>query len=295
MILIKKRWVFVFLVPTLSLLLLVYAVPFATVVISSFTNWKNYSNKLSFAGVDNYFQLFGKDAYFRRALWNTVIWVLLQSTVHVFLGTLVALILAKRPIGWRFVRTVYMVPNIVSLAALGVIYLNIFNPEHGAMNSFIRLFGASDFSQNWYFDAATAFWTTTATWLFFAGLITILVLAEIRTIPESQYESARMDGATPTQIDRLIILPQLRNILGTCVIIAATSMLKEFELIFMTTKGGPGTATLNLPLYLYKTALIENNYGYANTIGTFTIVLGIVLVVAFSRAFRLGKNDLEEL
>ena len=68
-------------------------------------------------------------------------------------------------------------------------------------------------------------------------------------------------------------------------------MLKEFELIFLTTKGGPGDLTLNLPLYLYKTALIENNFGYANAIGTILIFMGIITIVIINKLFKVGQSD----
>ena len=80
------------------------------------------------------------------------------------------------------------------------------------------------------------------------------------------YEAAAIDGATPWQADRYITLPLMRNVCGTCVTLASVAMVSQFDIIYMTTKGGPGTSTLNLPIYLYKAArTLENNYGKANT------------------------------
>ena len=74
-------------------------------------------------------------------------------------------------------------------------------------------------------------------------------------------------------------------------ILSATSMLKEFELIYLTTNGGPDIATMNLPLYIYKTSLIENNYGYANAVSTITIIAGILIIVFANRLFRMEQSD----
>ncbi len=271
-----------FLAPTLVLFLLIYAVPILTVGVTSFFDY-SYAT-LTFSGLDNYRSLVsgtltGRE--FVKAVGNTLIWIGLQITVHVALGVLVALGLSRKPFGWKTVRTAYMLPNIVSLAALGIIYLNLFDSRRGLVNGVIRALGNKDFSVNWYVEHA--FLTTTLTWTLFAGLVTILILADIASIPEDIYESARIDGASGWKIDWYFTLPLVRNTIGTSVILAATSMLKEFELIYMTTNGGPGIATLNLPLLIYKKALIEQNYGLANAMGVVTIAIGVLLIVLVNR------------
>ena len=93
------------------------------------------------------------------------------------------------------------------------------------------------------------------------------------------------------EINFMVRLPLIRTILGTSVILAATSMLREFELIYLTTNGGPGETTLNLPLYLYKTSMTDNNYGYANMMGVVLILAGILTVYAINRLFRMNEAD----
>lgn len=117
------------------------------------------------------------------------------------------------------------------------------------------------------------------------------MLAAINSIPMDLLDAAKIDGASASQINLMIILPMVRNSLGTCVIIAATSMLKEFELIYLTTGGGPGNMTLNLPLYIYKVAFKENNYSYSNALSTMLILFGIIIVFAINRMFRMDESD----
>lgn len=287
---VNKFWITAFLLPTLVLFLLIYAVPIVTVILTSF--FKYTYARFDFSGLDNYAELFTGDLVsreFSKAFSNTLVWILLQVTFHVALGILVALGLYRRPKGWKIVRTAYMLPNIVSLAALGIIYLNVFDSSRGLVNGLVRLLGFKDFTVNWYVEHA--FLTTTYTWTVFAGLVTILILAEIASISEDVFESARTDGATGWKMDWYITLPLVRNTIGTCIILAATSMLKEFELIYMTTNGGPGIDTLNLPLLIYKNALIDQNYGRANTIGVITIALGVLIIVLVNRLFLTGRSE----
>ncbi|MNC42695.1 putative multiple-sugar transport system permease YteP [compost metagenome] len=216
---------------------------------------------------------------------------MLQSTIHVAIGTVFAIILNMKEFYWKFARTVYMFPNIISGAAVGMLFLCMLNPDFGAVNSIVRLFGNADYAQNWFMDYTTAFFSVTMTWLPYAAVVTILILAEIAAIPESLFESARIDGASELKINFYIILPMLRNIIGTCVILAGTSMLQKMDIIMMTTGGGPGNETMNLPIYIYKTALMENNFGYSNSVGVFLIGFGLVFVLLCRNLFRIGSSQ----
>ena len=286
-----KKWkLATFLLPCLLLFGLIYLIPLIMVVISSFFEWKA-GGVFNFIGIQNYITAFTSDERMLTALRNTAIWVLLQSTVHVGIGTVIAFMLARKLRGWKVLRTIYMIPNVVSAAALGVIFLNVFNPKYGLFNSIVSQITGAPFEKNWFFEQGTAFITVTWSWLLYTGMIIIVVLAGILAIPEDVIEAARIDGASEMQINLRVRLPMIRTVLGTGVILAATSMLREFELIYLTTNGGPGDVTLNLPLYLYKTSMTDNNYGYANMMGVVLIIAGIVAVQAINKLFRMNESD----
>ncbi len=287
---VKKRMIVFFLLPCIILFALIYLIPMGVVLVTSLFEWKS-GGVFRFVGLKNYIEAFVNDTRMHQALKNTGIWALLQSVIHVGIGTITALILARRRKGWRVIRTIMMIPNVISAAALGVIFLNVFNPKYGLLNSLISVFTGSDFSKNWYFDQNTAFLTVTWSWLLYAGLVMIIVLAGVMSVPNDIIEAAKIDGATGLKIDFKIRLPLIRTTLGTCVIISATSMLREFELIYLTTNGGPGVTTLNLPLYLYKTSMTDNNYGYANMMGVLLIILGVIVVFAINKLFKMNEAD----
>ena len=199
--------------------------------------------------------------------------------------------LYKKPRGWKFVRTAYMIPNIISNAAMGMIFLNIFNPQYGVVNSILKAVGLESLTHNWLMDTTTAFPSVTMTWLLFAGYTTTLVLAEALTIDDSVLEAARVDGATSFQTDMFVVLPLLRKIIGTTMVMAATYMLQMFDLIYITTKGGPGSATMNLPLMLYSVYKNENNYGYSNAIGVCIVIAGVVCMTLINKAMRVNEED----
>lgn len=286
----NKGYILLFLVPTIVLFTLVYAVSIVILLGTSFTEWST-GLKPVFVGLSNYMHMFTQDKNFREGFFNTALWVLLQSTIHVLIGLVFAIILNMKEFYWKFARTVFMFPNIISGAAVGMLFLCMLNPNFGAVNSIVRLFVNSDYAQNWFMDYTTAFLSVTMTWLPYAAVVTILILAEIAAIPDSLFESARIDGASELKINLFIIIPMLRNIIGTCVILAGTSMLQKMDIIMMTTGGGPGNTTLNLPMYIYKTALMDNNFGYSNSVGVFLIGFGIVFVLLVRYLFRIGNSQ----
>ena len=288
----NKKWMIIlFSLPTMILFMMLYLVPMLIVFITSFFEWKS-GGVFHPVGLKNYLLGFTADSRMLQSIFNTVIWTVLQGIFHVFIGTVLALILAKRFRGWKIFRTIFMIPNVISSAALAVIFLNVFNAKYGLVNSFLSSILGKPIAKNWFFDPNSAFFTVTSMWLLYSGMIVIIVLAGLFSIPEDIYEAAKIDGASDFVMDISIRLPLIRPVLGTAVIIAATSMLREFELIFLTTNGGPGDLTLNLPLYLYKTSLKESNYGYANMMGVVLIITGVLCVFFINKIFKMNETDM---
>ncbi len=280
--------IFLFLLPAVILFAVFFAYPLITVFITSFCDW-TLGEEATFVGLKNYITLFREDPDFKDALKNTLNWTVLTVAVQVPLSLLVALVLSKKPRGWRFVRNSYIVPNIISTVAIGAIFTNMLDAEYGVVNAVIRLFNP-DFYVSWLQDTRTAFWAVMLSWIFFGGANVLLLLAEIAAIPQSVIEAARLDGATDFQIDKMIVIPYLRNVLGTVTVIVSSFAITEFSEVYILTKGGPLTKTLNLGVYLHRTAMLENHYSLANAVGMVQLVLGAVTIILINKAFRMGKN-----
>ena len=285
----KKIWIFLFTIPCMILFALVYAAPIITVFYTSLCDYTAF-NSPAFQGIKNFITIFS-DSDFICSIRNTLLWVVLQSTIHVGVGLAMALVLRRKPKGWKFARTAYMIPNIIPTAATGVMFTLLLNPMFGIVKPIMDFLGI-DYAMvpNLFGNSRYAFWTVTATWIFYSGFNTIIFLAEMGAVSKEIYEAAAIDGTTPWQADRYITLPLMRNVCGTCVTLASVAMVSQFDIIYMTTKGGPGTSTLNLPIYLYKAATLENNYGKANAVGVVQIIIGITLVILIKGLFREKKE-----
>lgn len=288
----KKGWIFAFTMPCVILFCVVYAIPFIMVITTSLCDY-TLTQSPTLIGLDNFKVIFS-DKDFRVSIINTLKWVLIQSTIHVTFGFIMALVLRRKPKGWKVVRVAYVIPNIIPTAATAVMFSLLLNPSFGVVKLLYEKLGINTAQVvNLFGNSKYAFWTVTATWLFYSGFNMLIFMAEMQAISPDIYEAAMIDGATPREADRYITIPLMKNAFGTCVILASVAMVSQFDIIYMTTKGGPGNTTLNLPTYLYKIITLENNYGKANAVGVVQIALGLLLVVLIQRLFN-QKKELEE-
>lgn len=280
------KWIYLFLLPSVLVFLVFYLQPIITVFYTSLTKWDGF-NTPAFIGLKNYVDLFQNEA-FLISLKNIVLWALIAATLHVGFGVLVAFILYHRPKGWKVTRAVFMVPNVISAAAWAMIYKFIFNDSMGILNTVIRKFNP-DFHVQWFYNSPYAFWAVTLTWLFYAVIVTLVVLNDLMAIPQELTEAARIDGASGWQITRYIHLPLCRNAIGTGIICSMTSRVAMYEQIALTTAGGPGDDTMNLPIILVK-SIQDMKYGYANANGVIMFLLGLVILAVINKAFKMNEN-----
>ena len=293
----KRGFILAFLIPCTILFLIVYAYPLITIFLTSFCKW-NYENFtapefLRWSNLfDNYIKLFRYDTNFKMALVNSLKWVALTLLIQVPFTILVALTLSKKMRGWKFTRNMFLIPNIISTAAIGLIFLNLYSPARGIVTELCNLiWPGSDVSV--LSNSKYAFWGVTFTFILFGGSNCLLLLTQIFSIDPAVYEAARIAGASDRQIDWYITLPLLRPMIGTISVMAANYGLLLYNEIALITSGGPDNATYSLSYYIYKTSLgsTKLNFARGNTAGVIQFILGIVLVCLINRAFRSDTSD----
>ena len=287
----NRIWILIFLAPAVIMFILVYLGPLVLVTVSSFARW-NGLEPMKFIGVKNYLEIFKSDE-FRAAFFNTLKWGLLAAFVHTPFGILVALALARKPRLWRFTRAAFMAPNIIGWTALSILFLFIYMPKVGILNGVIHSLGFTNFDNNWLYNPSTAFLSVSCIWLFYAAVITLITLSEIMAISPSLSESARIDGASDFQIDIYIRLPLIRPIIGTGIIIAVTAIFKQFEIVFLTTGGGPGNTTMNISVMMVNRLFNSMEYGYSNALAVILLLMGMFFILVFQYLFRIGKSSHE--
>ncbi len=267
-----------------------YLAPLLATIATSFMKWDKI-NIEGFAGLNNYQRLF-QDPVFYTSVKNILSWVSFAVFVHIPFAIVVALILSTKMRGWKLLRTAYFIPQIISSVAWATIFISVFNPGYGLLNSVLELMGLPQMARNWLFDPATAWGSIICTWLFFIGMYSMIMLAELISIPEEMLQSAAIDGANLIQTALYIKLPAMRLVTGTCMILTVTGGIRFFDGLYIMTNGAPNYRTETLALYLYQQYSYAD-FSYANTIGVFLLCMGMVLVSLVMRV--MGTNRAHEM
>jgi raffinose/stachyose/melibiose transport system permease protein len=273
-----------FLAPAIILFVAFFLYPLGFTLFTSLMKWKG-GGGMSPNGVANYAKLLG-DPSFRLAMRNNAVWALASGFVQVPLAAIAAMILARGPRGWKLIRTIYFLPNVISTVALAMVWVTLYNPQYGAFKALLGLVGLP--SRHWLGDPATALGAVVFQSVVYIGYYMIIILAAALSIPRELYEAAQIDGATTLRQELRITLPMLRGTLVTCVTLAMAYGMRHFESTFLMTGGGPAyaTTTMGIALYLKMDAL---RYGEASAAGMILILAGTVLVALLRRL--LGRGD----
>lgn len=236
-----------------------------------------------FSGAANYVAMW-RDAEFWNGLKITFVLYVLSLVLQLVLGTWVALLLhnAKRMSG--LVRTLMISPFVLPPVVVGMMWLVILDPAIGAANWLLQSAGLprSDWLASPLWVIPTVAMIDTWQWTPYVALI---VLGGLQSLPPNVYEAAQIDGASRVQIFRRITLPLLLPTLVTAAILRSVDLLRFFDIIYITTQGGPGNASNTLNIYGFRKGFEFFEIGYASAlmITLSTIVLGAVLVLTQAR------------
>jgi ABC-type sugar transport system permease subunit len=274
------------LLPGAALFAIFLLIPLAVLAVTSFADWSVLG--LHFTGTKNYGRLI-HDSVFWQAAKNTALYAAAGILIQVPMGVAVGMILAQRIRGWKVFRMILFAPVVVSGAAYALIFANVYNASYGLLNEVLSWFGVS--GRDWLFDVHTALPAVMGTYVFNIGFFMILVMTEVSSIPVDILEAAEVDGARRVQRQVRIVLPLLRHIIGTCVLLSLLSSLAFFDIVYILTSGGPNNATLTLTVYAFQ-QYTADQWGYANTIGVFVVVVGFLVIVTMKRLFRIGEREL---
>ncbi|MHB0897693.1 MAG: carbohydrate ABC transporter permease [Spirochaetales bacterium] len=280
----NRAWILLYLLPLALLFGAFFIFPLMFNVYTSLMKWKG-GGEMSWNNFSNYGKLLGDDT-FLLSMKNNLIWALSQGFIQIPLAMIVALILARNPKGWKLMRTVYFLPNVISTVAIAKVWVALYNPQYGAINGLLGFFGIP--GKNWLGNTDTALPAIIAMTVIYIGYFMIIILASIMNIPKELYEAAEIDGATTLQQELRITIPMIRGTLATSITLAMAYGMRHFETTYLMTGGGPAysTSTMGIALFLKMDAL---RYGEASAAGIILIAMGSLVIVAIRRA--IGKAD----
>lgn len=240
----------------------------------------------SFVGLQN----FG-DALADRRFWNgvrnTFYFTLLAVPIQLVLGLGIAILFNREFPGKGFVRTIILLPMVATPVAIALIWALMFNPSLGVLNYFLESLGLPRSLWVASADLVIPSLVLVDVWQW-TPMVALILLAALAGIPGEFYEAARIDGATGFQAFRFITLPSIRSAIIVALILRSIDALKTFDIIYVITAGGPGTASETLNVFAFKTGFEFFRAGYSASLLIFLmfLVLGIAIMLNLIRSGR---------
>jgi sorbitol/mannitol transport system permease protein len=263
------------LLPALVFAILVTQLPFLVTLWYSLQSWNLVRpGSRHFVGLANYAQVF-TDRVFRQAALNTIVITGSCVLVALVIGLGLAILLDRDFPGRSIVRTLLITPFLVMPVAGALLWgTTMFDPSFGIVNYVLRLVGISPVD---WLSSYPVFSIVTALVWQWTPFMMLLLLAGLQSQNPSILEAAQVDGASTVRTFIFVTLPHLRRYLELSVLLGAIYVVNTFDQIYMMTQGGPGTASTNLPFYIYQRAFLGFDVGQAAAMGV-VVVIGTIIV-----------------
>ena len=239
-----------------------------------------------FIGLENYKTILYEDAYFWKTIWNTLYYTIFRVPINIFLSLLVAILLNRTLKASGLIRATFFLPSLISGVALSVIWIWIFNPQIGLLNTILAFFGLKGplwlQDENW----SKLSLVIMSTWSIGGGRM-LVFLAALQNVNPNLYEALKLDGGNDLQCFWHITLPLISPVIFLWSVIEVIASMQIFTEAFIMTKGGPLESTLFYNLYLYNQAFENFNMGYASALAWILLVITLIITLA---QFRLSKK-----
>jgi raffinose/stachyose/melibiose transport system permease protein len=274
------------------LLLLVFAFGYPLVSIFNFSMRRIRGATGPFIGLENYRQVF-KDDIFHQAVSHNLI-LLLAVPIMVIISILIAVVLYERVKGWRIYRTILFIPYILAVPVVGVVFSNLLQ-LNGAINETLRHFGLEWAALDWIGNPRMTLWSVMGVIIWReVGFGIILFLARLLSLNEELIDAGKVDGANWWQRLWYVIIPELGSVIEFYTVISVITMLAWiFSYIYTISKGGPGTATQVMELYIFNFAFRNQLPGLASAVAVILFLVTLALIIPVIR-IRSG-NELEDM
>jgi raffinose/stachyose/melibiose transport system permease protein len=282
-----RRIAYLYLLPAFLVYAAFLLYPLGRAVQISLYDW-NGNTLATWAGLDNYAEVV-TDPALRSAFGHALVLVFFYAFLPLVVGLGLASILNRARVrGLPFFRTVIFLPQVVAMVVVGVAWRRLYAPD-GSVNDLLRAVGLDSLARGWLGDYTAALPAVgfIGTW-FEIGLVTVLLLAGMGRIPGELYEAARLDGAGPVREFFAVTLPSVRGEIAVALTLTVIAALRTFDLVYITTRGGPGQSTSVPSFEVYNRAFQQGRVGSAAAVA---VVLTLVIFVISFGITRVAERE----
>lgn len=268
------RWIFV--LPAMIVVSVLFVYPFLSSIFYSFTNKNLIMPNWKFVGFDNYIAVIN-DPSFWLAFFNSILWTVFSLVGQVLVGFALAMALHRiRHLQWLY-KILLIIPWAFPTIVIAFSWQWILNGVYGYLPNMIVKLGLMDIAPHFLSDSTWAFISLVFINVWFgAPLIMVNVLSALQTVPQEQYEAAKIDGANAWQVFRHITLPHIKVVIGLLVVLRTVWVFNNFDIIYLITGGGPANSTMTLPIFAYNMGWGTKMLGRSSAV---TVLLFIFLLL----------------
>jgi len=286
----SNKWIiFLYTFPALFLIAVLIVVPLILSGYFGLMDWDGIG-AMEFIGLENYIAAL-QDMKFWNSAWHSFL-LAIFSALSLLIYLAVALILASKIKGANLLRKVYLLPMLLSSVAIAQLWIKMYNPSNGMINSILTGLGV-DNPPAWLAEPSIVLYAIFIPIIWqYAGFYILIYYAALKNIPESLVEAAKVDGASPLQIAFKIKVPLIMNVFKVTIVLSIVGSLKYFDLIYVMTNGGPNGASEVMASYMYKLAFANNDFGYGSAIG-FSLLIITLIVTVIIRKLTETKEEIQ--
>lgn len=286
----SQKIAYLFIMPSMAILTIFVFVPLAASLVISLLNMNIFMNDISFAGINNFIRMF-QDSRVINATFNSIIFSIFQVPLQVGLALLLSIYVAKDNKYTKLLRSVYYLPFVCSMTAIGIIWSMLLDPNLGILPYWLERLGLESiaFLKDPNLAMPTVIGVTA--WKGFGYTLT-LITAAVLNISASLYESAALDGADTWKQFIHITIPGIFPTISFCIVTTTISSLQVFDQTYVMTQGGPLNRTETLVQYIYDRGFQTAPYdlGYASAISVYLFII-IAIVTFVLRRFVLNRGE----
>ncbi|MCF2717610.1 carbohydrate ABC transporter permease [Paenibacillus sp. SEL1] len=272
----ERNWGLLFALPAILGLMIFTIGPIAASFVFSLTDW-TIGGQMTFIGLDNYRTILTEDATFSQSMFVTTYYALGSVPLGLAAAFIIALLLNQKVKGLSVFRTIYYLPTIVPSIANTMLWLWMFNPDFGLLNSLLEGVGLP--GSKWIYDESTAIPSLIMMSTWGIGNTVIIFLAGLQSVPTHLYEAAEVDGGNRWHKFFHITIPSMTPTIFFNLVMSLISTFQAFNQAYVMTNGGPNNSTLFYVFYLWRTAFTETKIGYASALAWILFFVIMVLTV----------------
>ncbi|WP_208590396.1 carbohydrate ABC transporter permease [Gracilibacillus suaedae] len=272
--------------------ILIVALIYGPILITGYYGLMDWDGigEMTFVGLENYSQLIQDGQFWQSAKHSFLL--AFFSTLSLVPYLAISLILAGKIKGSDLLRKIYLIPMLLSSVAIAQLWVKIYDPNNGMLNSFLTMVGVEN-PPSWLADTNLVLYAIFVAILWqYAGFYIIIYYAALKGIPETLVEAAKIDGANPIQIAYKIKVPLISGVIKVTVVLAIVGSLKYFDLIYVMTGGGPNGASEVIASYMYKKAFDTFDFGYGSAIAFFLLIITLV-VTWITRKLTASEDEVQ--